>query len=294
MNNYLEKFDILEKIGEGTYGVVYKAKDTTNNSVVAVKKIRLEHCEEGIPQTTLREISFLRDLDHKNVVRLLDIRCEGKKIFLIFEYAEHDLKKVMQQRQLTRAESWNILPQILEGILYCHTNRVIHRDLKPQNILLDESGVVKLADFGLARSFTVPLPSLTHEVVTLWYRSPEILLGQKVYSPAIDLWSIGCIYAEMLLGKPLLAGDSEIDQLFKIFQLLGTPSEANWPGVTSLPDYKPSFPRFKPRGLASVLPDLSANETGILGRMLTLDPIARANAFELLRFVFLSGSHCRL
>lgn len=119
---------------------------------------------------------------------------EGKKIFLIFEYLDYDLQKLLKKQKLTKEQSMFYLKQILEGILYCHSNRVIHRDLKPQNLLIDENGNVKIADFGLARSFTVPLPSLTHEVVTLWYRAPEILLGQKVYTPSIDLWSIGCIY----------------------------------------------------------------------------------------------------
>ena len=119
---------------------------------------------------------------------------EGKKIYLIFEYLEEDLQKVLKKKNLTKEQSLFYLKQLLEGILYCHSNRVIHRDLKPQNLLIDSKGNLKIADFGLARSFTVPLPSLTHEVVTLWYRAPEILLGEKVYTPSIDIWSIGCIY----------------------------------------------------------------------------------------------------
>ncbi len=159
---------------------------------------------------------------------------------MIFEYLNYDLRKLMMMRKLTEAECMNFLQQILRGLLVCHSNRIIHRDLKPQNILIDKDGNIKIADFGLARSFSVPFPELTHEVVTLWYRSPEILLGQTKYTPSVDIWSVGCIYAEMLLGRPLFEGDSEIGQIFKIFQALGTPTEANWPGITALPDFKPS------------------------------------------------------
>lgn len=161
---------------------------------------------------------------------------------MIFEYSDFDLRKLLHMRKLTEAECLSYLQQILSGLLMCHSNRIIHRDLKPQNILIDDRGVVKIADFGLARGFTVPFPELTHEVVTLWYRAPEILLGQASYTPSVDIWSVGCIYAEMLTGKPLFEGECEIGQLFKIFQVLGTPNEAVWPGVTSLPEFKRTSP----------------------------------------------------
>ena len=136
--------------------------------------------------------------------------------------------------------------QILAGINFCHARRVLHRDLKPQNLLIDKSGALKLADFGLARAFGIPVRTYTHEVVTLWYRAPEILLGLKQYSTPVDMWSIGCIFAEMIMKRPLYPGDSEIDELFKIFRTLGTPDEETWPGVSKLPDYKPTFPNCPP------------------------------------------------
>ena len=160
---------------------------------------------------------------------------------MIFEYSDFDLRKLLLMRKLTEEECVNYLWQILSGLLACHSNRIIHRDLKTQNILIDDKGQIKIADFGLARGFTVPFPELTHEVVTLWYRAPEILLGQTNYTPSVDIWSVGCIYAEMLLGKPLFEGECEIDQIFKIFQVLGTPNETTWPGVTALPDFKRSL-----------------------------------------------------
>lgn len=157
---------------------------------------------------------------------------------MIFEYSNYDLRKLLQSRRLTENECINYLQQILNGLLACHSNRILHRDLKPQNILVDNNGNLKIADFGLARSFTVPFPELTHEVVTLWYRAPEILLGQHCYTPAIDIWSVGCIYAEMLMGKPLFEADCEIAQIFKIFQVMGTPTHSTWPDVESLKDFK--------------------------------------------------------
>jgi len=157
---------------------------------------------------------------------------------MIFEYSDFDLRKLLQSKKLTEEECLNYLQQILNGLLACHSNRIIHRDLKPQNILIDNQGNLKIADFGLARGFTIPFPELTHEVVTLWYRAPEILLGQFSYTPSVDIWSVGCIYAEMLMGKPLFEGQCEIGQIFEIFKVLGTPNDKNWPGVESLQDYK--------------------------------------------------------
>lgn len=174
---------------------------------------------------------------------------------MIFEYLQYDLRKLLMMRRLSEAECLDFLQQILTGLLVCHSNRIIHRDLKPQNILIDKDGNLKIADFGLARSFSVPFPELTHEVVTLWYRSPEILLGQTKYTPSVDIWSIGCIYGEMLRGQPMFEGDSEIGQIYKIFQALGTPSEATWPGLSSLPDYSPRLPHQLPP--LSAEPDLA-------------------------------------
>lgn len=137
--------------------------------------------------------------------------------------------------------------QLLDAIAYCHLNRILHRDLKPQNLLVNDEGHVKLGDFGLARCFHLPMRGYTHEVITLWYRAPEILLGAKYYGTAVDVWSLGCIHAEMMMRTPLFPGDSEIDQLYRIFKQLGTPNETVWPGVTHLPDFKAIFPKWEPK-----------------------------------------------
>lgn len=167
---------------------------------------------------------------------------------------------------------------MIRGIEFCHARRILHRDLKPQNLLIDAQGHLKLADFGLARTIGIPVRTYTHEIVTLWYRAPEVLLGGKHYSTAVDMWSVGCIFAELATLSPLLPGDSEIDQLFRIFRLLGTPNESLWPGVTSLPDFKPDFPNWPAVPLAQVIPQLDPIGLDLLQQLLVLDPAKRLSA----------------
>ncbi|XP_014785578.1 cyclin-dependent kinase 1 [Octopus bimaculoides] len=281
MDDYLK----IEKIGEGTYGVVYKGRHKRTNRIVALKKIRLESEEEGIPSTAIREISFLREMVHDNIVSLEDVLMQEGKLYLVFEYLSMDLKKYMDSipsgKYMDTKLVKSYLHQILQGILYCHQRRLLHRDLKPQNLLIDTSGTIKLADFGLARAFGIPCRAYTHEVVTLWYRAPEILLGYQRYSTALDIWSIGCIFAEMVTKRPLFNGDSEIDQLFRIFRTLSTPNEESWPGVTNFPDYKASFPQWKVNNLeTAVKTDVAMESAGLdlLQKMLTYDPHKRVAA----------------
>lgn len=194
-------YDLLDKtvLGEGTYGKVYKAMMVRTGETVALKNMKLDSQEEGIPSTAIREIAILKELSHPNVVKLYDVLCKPGKLVLVFEYLENDLKKYMKSMngRLTPGTIKNFAYQLVRGVEFCHSSRIIHRDLKPQNLLIDKDGNVKLADFGLARAFGLPVKTYTHEVVTLWYRAPEILLGAKEYSTPIDIWSIGCIYAEM-------------------------------------------------------------------------------------------------
>lgn len=235
-------FPYLQSSHLGTYGVVYKARDLLHSGrIVALKKIRLEAEDEGVPSTAIREISLLKEMSDPNIVRLLNIvHADGHKLYLVFEFLDLDLKKYMEALPVSDGGRGKALPegsgpdlgrlglgdamvkkfmsQLCEGVRYCHSHRVLHRDLKPQNLLIDRDGNLKLADFGLARAFGVPLRTYTHEVVTLWYRSPEILLGGRQYSTGVDMWSVGCIFAEMCTRKPLFPGDSEIDEIFKIFR----------------------------------------------------------------------------
>ncbi|CAE6454518.1 unnamed protein product [Rhizoctonia solani] len=282
MDNYAK----LEKVGEGTYGVVYKARDINTGRIVALKKIRLEAEDEGVPSTAIREISLLKELKDDNVVALLDIVHADSKLYLVFEFLDMDLKKYMEtinskngNRGLDKQLIKKFTYQLLAGLRYCHGHRILHRDLKPQNLLIDTNENLKLADFGLARAFGIPLRTYTHEVVTLWYRSPEVLLGSRHYSTAIDMWSVGCIVAEMVMhGQPLFPGDSEIDQIFKIFRLLGTPNEEIWPGVSQLPDYKETFPQWSAVELSQTVRGIDAQGLDLIAQSLIYDTAHRISA----------------
>ncbi|KAH1050162.1 hypothetical protein AAZX31_08G076200 [Glycine max] len=221
-------------------------------------------------------------MQHRNIVRLQDVVHDEKSLYLVFEYLDLDLKKHMDSSPEFAKDPRQLkmfLYQILCGIAYCHSRRVLHRDLKPQNLLIDRSNnALKLADFGLARAFGIPVRTFTHEVVTLWYRAPEILLGSHHYSTPVDIWSVGCIFAEMVNQRPLFPGDSEIDELFKIFRIMGTPNEDTWPGVTSLPDFKSAFPKWQPKDLKIVVPNLKPAGLDLLSSMLYLDPSKRITA----------------
>uniref|UniRef100_A0AC34F2L4 Protein kinase domain-containing protein n=1 Tax=Panagrolaimus sp. ES5 TaxID=591445 RepID=A0AC34F2L4_9BILA len=266
----LDDYCKMDKIGEGTYGVVYKGRNLITGQVVAMKKIRLENDEEGIPSTAVREVSMLKELHHPNIVDLQCVIMEESRLYLIFEFLSMDLKKYMESefgsKPMPPKLVKNLHFQMLQGMCFCHQRRVIHRDLKPQNLLVELKGnneppVIKLADFGLARAIGVPIRAYTHEVVTLWYRSPEILLGASRYSLPVDM----C--------------DSEIDQLFQIFRILKTPTEQEWPGVTSFPDYKQTFPRWAENKLSAKM-GKCLNESGLdlLSQMLVYDPNDRISA----------------
>lgn len=283
----------------GTYGVVYKAKDLTpagNGRIVALKKIRLEAEDEGVPSTAIREISLLKELRDENIVRLFDIVHQENKLYLVFEFLDLDLRKYMDNVSRQKNSEFGMGPeivrkftyQLIRGIFYCHAHRILHRDLKPQNLLIDKEGNLKLADFGLARAFGIPLRTYTHEVVTLWYRAPEVLLGSRHYSTAIDMWSIGCIFAEMAMRNPLFPGDSEIDEIFKIFKVLGTPTDDVWPGVQQLPDYKDSFPSWSGVPLRKAVPQLDSAGLDLLKGMLVYDPAGRTSAKRCLNHSYFS------
>lgn len=281
--NRLEDFQKIEKIGEGTYGVVFKGRNLKTDEIVAMKKIRLESEDEGVPSTAIREISLLKELQHPNIVGLQDVLMQEAKLYLIFEYLTMDLKKYMdtsipKDGQMDPKLTKSYLYQLLQGILFCHQRRVLHRDMKPQNLLIDKNGCIKIADFGLARAFGIPVRVYTHEVVTLWYRAPEVLLGSPKYSCPIDIWSIGTIYAEMVNRRPLFQGDSEIDQLFRIFRVLKTPTEDLWPGVTQLPDFKATFPNWQAFNLKSSMKKIEPAGLDLLEQMLVYDPAKRISA----------------
>lgn len=242
----------------------------------------------------VREISILRELSRcPNVIQLLDVLKIDGQIHLIFEWREWDLHRYLQAHQQVEEQSIaSVMHQILNGLRSLHLHGVIHRDLKPGNILLDSSAKdVKIADFGLSRAI---LPGdcghhilLTKEVVTLNYRAPELLLGCQSYDEGVDMWSVGCIFAEIALGVRLFDGDSEIDTLFKIFGLLGTPDDELWPGVSDLPEWQPVFPRWRPKAFETVFEgNLSHEAIGLLQHMLRLDPKKRIGTEQAMQHPF--------
>ena len=210
--------------------------------IVALKKIKLDVEKNGFPVTCLREIHTLMRSDHPNIVRLHEIVVTPtfSNIFMVMEYVEHDLKTLLENMKSTflPGEIKTIMLQLLSAIDFLHSNWIVHRDLKTSNLLMNNRGHIKVADFGLARTFGSPLGRLTQLVVTLWYRAPELLLGETKYTTSIDMWSIGCIFAELFDKVPLFRGRGEMDQLAKIFNVLGTPNENRWPGISEMPLFK--------------------------------------------------------
>ncbi|KAI3816742.1 hypothetical protein L1987_16446 [Smallanthus sonchifolius] len=241
----VDEFERLNKIDEGTYGVVYRAKDNKTGEIVALKKVKMEKEREGFPLTSLREINILLSFHHPSIVDVKEVVVGSNldSIFMVMEYMEHDLKALMEtmKQPFSQSEVKCLMLQLFEGTKYLHDNWVLHRDLKTSNLLLNNRGELKICDFGLSRQYGSPLKPYTHLVVTLWYRAPELLMGSKLYSTAIDMWSLGCIMAELLSKQPLFNGKTEFDQLDKIFKTLGTPNETIWPGYSKLPGVKVNF-----------------------------------------------------
>ncbi|CAB3986415.1 cyclin-dependent-like kinase 5 [Paramuricea clavata] len=276
----MQKYEKLEKIGEGTYGTVFKAKNKETHEIVALKRVRLDDDDEGVPSSALREICLLKELRHKNIVRLFDIMISEKKLTLVFEYCDQDLKKYFDscQGEVDANIVKSLMYQLLRGLAFCHANNVLHRDLKPQNLLINKDGELKLGDFGLARPFGIPVRCYSAEVVTLWYRPPDVLMGAKIYTTSIDMWSAGCIFAELSNGgRPLFPGSDVDDQLRKIYKILGSPSEDTWPGMTTLPEYK-DYGFHSPVSLSHVVPKLPSVGRDLLQKLLVFNPSMRMAA----------------
>ncbi|XP_053734228.1 cyclin-dependent kinase 15 isoform X1 [Synchiropus splendidus] len=312
MNSYVS----LEKLGEGSYASVFKGISRINGQLVALKVIRMK-TDEGVPFTAIREASLLKGLKHANIVLLHDIIHGSDSLTLVFEYVvsgfsvEHthtghsyccvtpkqqtDLAQYMSQHP-GGLHSHNIrlfMFQLLRGLSFIHGRHILHRDLKPQNLLISHLGELKLADFGLARSKSIPSQTFSSEVVTLWYRPPDVLLGSTNYSTAVDIWGAGCIFVEMLQGAPAFPGNSDaLEQLHKIWMVFGVPSEQLWPGVSQLPLYQPDkFVPREPKALRNTwkrLQQLPNKTEALVQQLLTLVPENRPSASKALQHQYFS------
>uniref|UniRef100_A0A1B6CMG3 Cyclin-dependent kinase 10 n=1 Tax=Clastoptera arizonana TaxID=38151 RepID=A0A1B6CMG3_9HEMI len=285
---FVSEFEKLNRIGEGTYGIVYRALDTKNDTIVALKKVRMEHEKDGLPVSGLREISVLLSCHHENIVQLKEV-VVGKSlesIFLAMEYCEQDLASLLDNMKAPFSESHVkcIMLQVLRGLRYLHKNFIVHRDLKVSNLLMTDKGCVKIADFGLARWFGLPVRPMTPRVVTLWYRAPELLLQARTQTTSIDMWAAGCILGELLDHRPLLPGRSEIQQLEMIVDLLGTPSDGIWPEYSSLPALANFTLKKQPyNNLKQRFPWLTPAGLRLLNFLFMYDPKKRATAEECLQ-----------
>ncbi|XP_071716300.1 cyclin-dependent kinase D-3-like [Rutidosis leptorrhynchoides] len=285
-----ERYLKREVLGEGTYGVVFKAIDTKTGQTVAIKKIRLGKQKEGVNFTALREIKLLKELKDPNIIELTDCFPHKGNLHLVFEFMETDLEAVIRDRNivLSPTDIKSYVQMTLKGLAVCHKKWVLHRDMKPNNLLIGPGGQLKLADFGLARIFGSPDRRFTHQVFARWYRAPELLFGAKQYGPGVDVWAAACIFAELLLRRPFLQGSSDIDQLGKIFAAFGTPKPSQWPDLIYLPDYVEY--QFVPgQPLKTLFPMASDDALDLLSKMFAYDPKARISAQQALEHRYFSS-----
>ncbi|KAH8348139.1 cyclin-dependent kinase 9 [Drosophila takahashii] len=290
------KYEKVAKIGQGTFGEVFKAREKKGNKkFVAMKKVLMDNEKEGFPITALREIRILQLLKHENVVNLIEI-CRTKAtatngyrstFYLVFDFCEHDLAGLLSNMNVkfSLGEIKKVMQQLLNGLYYIHSNKILHRDMKAANVLITKHGILKLADFGLARAFSIPKNEsknrYTNRVVTLWYRPPELLLGDRNYGPPVDMWGAGCIMAEMWTRSPIMQGNTEQQQLTFISQLCGSFTPDVWPGVEELELYKSiELPKNQKRRVKERLRPYVKDPTGcdLLDKLLTLDPKKRIDA----------------
>ena len=286
------RYVIINKLGEGAYGTVYLAEDSKNNNIkVALKQLKGGTVEEGVPISCLREISLLKELSHINIVKLMDVIHLNSSITLVFEYVETDLKELLKKngnKPLPPKLYKSLLYQLLKGIHNIHKMKILHRDIKSENLLISEKNILKITDFGLARGYGLPIKNFRNDVVSLWYRAPDIILGNENYERSVDMWSIGCIFGEMVTGNIFFKGFSENDQLRKIFELLGTPNEKWYKFYMDYPEWKNQALTevSLPGDLKKTLPQLDDDGIDLISKLLELDPEKRILAPDALKHPF--------
>ena len=288
----MENYDRQALIGEGTFGRVYRATEHSTGRVLAIKKlIKGSSTKEGTELATLREIMLLHELKHENVIDMVEVFMHNAAIHLVFEFCATDLEAVIKETaryELDAARIKGYMQATLRGLAWIHASWILHRDLKPGNLFLSPDGVVKVGDFGLARFFGSPERKYTGQVVTRWYRAPELLFGAKFYGPGVDVWSVGCILAELLLRVPYLPGQSDIEQLSRVFTARGTPTDETWPGVSDLPDYIAFQPQ-PVQPLRELFTAATDDTLSLLNACLTMNPAERISAQAALEHAYFTS-----
>jgi len=276
---------------------VYKARHRVDGTVVAVKKIKLGKTQDGVNLSAIDEIRVLQELKHENIVTLHEVFSRGENMSLVFDFCQTDLESIINARDL-RTQPYIPMPaedikaymlMMLKGVNACHQNFVLHRDLKPGNLLLSQDGTLKIADFGLARTYGSPDTRYSPQAFTRWYRPLELLLGAEQYGPASDMWSVGCIFAEMLLRVPLFAGDTDMHQINRIVECMGSPSEAVWPGYSDL-KVSMKFKPVQPTPLNRIIPAARADAIELLNQLLHFDPNKRITAEQAISHAYFSNA----
>ncbi|XP_076381059.1 cyclin-dependent kinase 20 [Megalopta genalis] len=288
----MDRYVIIEKIGEGAQGIVLKACDTLEDKNVALKKLLLKNVENSISTSIMREMKILQQLKHHNIIKLLDAFPVGLDFIMVFEYMPISLWEIIKDNEiiLTAVQVKLYMKMILEGIAYVHDKNIIHRDLKPANLLINEKGILKIADFGLGRlMWTDMCRPYSHQIATRWYRAPELLYGARYYTSAIDMWSIGCIFGELLNKSPLFPGETDIEQLAIVLKYLGSPTPETWPELSSLPDYnKITFPFHIGLSWEDIIEDAQPEAIDLISKILIYDSSHRLTANKALCHVYFS------
>ncbi|KAL3828928.1 hypothetical protein ACJIZ3_017730 [Penstemon smallii] len=282
----MERYNFLEELGDGTCGSVYKAVYIETLEIVAIKKMKRKFYswEECV---NLREVNSLRKFNHPNIIKLLEIVQENNELFFIFEYMEHNLYQIMKERKksFSEEEIQTFMSQLLQGLAHVHELKYFHRDLKPENLLVTNN-ILKIADFGMARELS-SMPPFTDYVSTRWYRAPEVLLQSSSYSPAIDMWAVGAIMAELFTLCPIFPGESEIDQLYKICCVLGAPDWNTFHEVTNISRLLDiTYSEIMPSDLSDIIPNASLEAVDLIKQLCSWDPLKRPTADQCLQHPF--------
>jgi len=305
----MDNYHIIKKVGEGAHGLVFKAKWIKNHhyqqqylndgeeskvKIVALKKIPLRKLEDGFPISIFREILAYTKLNHENIISILDVFPQSMNLVLVFDYIPLNLSQIINYYPdiLTKENIKTIMRMIISGMAYCHSHSIIHRDLKPSNILITNQGILKIGDFGQSRihqlspskdSKSKSKHNYSHRVATRWYRAPELLFGSRNYDQGVDLWAIGVIFGELINTSPLFPGISDIDQIFCVYKILGTPTKETWPEMESLPDYnKIQFPMMRSIPFNEVLPNASQDELDLISQFLVYNNEKRISAKQVI------------